>query len=171
MENERKFGGAIGRKYARIDLSGREALRSGEINEFKGFSEDFERRFNVWIGFTPESNEEVTERLTKPLETIERDLSLKLFLGGRDYSIHATLMQGDSAEELEVGKRAEIRSILAHDTELRATSEELKGLHLPFKYVLIDKGNVLLNVANIPSVIERMRATIADAFGRNKLRL
>ncbi len=161
MEN---FGGPELKKYAGIDMRGRNNLESGNIQEFTGFPEVIKNRFISAMEFTPESIDMIENRVTCKLEDIEAKYGIKFSLVGRDYPLHITLMEGLYTGEQE-DQREEIFSELQDKIKL-----EFQGSEVQFDYVLLDGGNLLLVAKNIPDSVLNARERLSEYYSEAGLK-
>jgi hypothetical protein len=163
------FGGPIGRKYANIDRVGRKALSEGEIQRFEGFPGDLKNRFNVAAQFAPASEREFVERVTGPAKEIAAQLGIDFMVAGEDFPIHSTMLEGlyqgdDDAE------RQKLFADLQKDAGFQDRINALNGLEVPYKYLLMDKGNVILNSVEIPDDILELRQFLTKYYAEKKLK-
>lgn len=153
-----------GRKYVGIDHAGTQALyQEGAIKEFTGFPESLNNRFNVSLRFTPDSEALFRQKVADPVAAIGKDLGIEFFLASRDFHIHSTLLEG-LYEGLDPTERErkfkQLRASQAVDVVVR----QLVGKKIEYKYLLIDKGNLLLTAINIPDWVLTTRADLAKAY-------
>lgn len=152
----------IAEKYARIDLSGRKGLSEDEPNivEFTGFSPELEKNFASVLTFSAETEREIQKRVLNRIRAAGSVSNIEFFESLKDYPLHATLLEGLSGDEAQ--KRQGIFDVIATDKMTNSMLEELKGSKLEFKYVLLDKGNVLLTAIDIPQVVLEIRKQLAE---------
>jgi len=156
-----KFGG-IGRKYAEIDLDGRKTLENpGEIEGFQS-PENWESNFNVVAEFDAESREEIESRILSKLKEIEAELRLPLLIAGRDFALHTTVQLASQSEDPERQKR--LFEELMSDNKISASMDSMVGVPVEYKYILIDKGNVLLGSVDMPEAILKAREEIGKNY-------
>lgn len=163
-----KFGGDIGRKYSNIDRGGRKALVNAEFKEFDYSHEEMKRRFNVSAQFEPSSAEEFGRRITTVLEKNETDFGIKLLLAGRDFPLHTTLLEGRDESVISDDDREAIFSQVAPQAQSKTTS--VVGQEIEFKYLLVDKGNLILTSVDIPETVLHLRSGLAPVYSTGGLR-
>ncbi len=166
---EKEFGGPIGQKYAEIDLIGREALDRAEIKPFEGFGENIKNRFIVALQFAPESEKVLETRVTSEVERIGRESGIEFFLAGKDFPIHSTLGEG-LYEGGDVPRREDIFREVHQDEKLKALTERKRGERLIYKYLLLDKGNVMLTSVEIPEDVGKIREELAAIYAGHNLK-
>lgn len=155
----------IAKKYALIDLAGRGAINERNIQEFAGFSEDLKKNFTGVMEFTPESQQVVQKRILSRIQEIGTECGIGLLLAGRDYPLHATILEGRLQEDLgDVGLRDEAFTSIGESEGFKQAVVQLEGLNLEYKYLLIDKGNILLTAIDIPDQIVKAREALADVY-------
>lgn len=161
----KEFGGKIGQKYAGIDLKGRRLLQEGgQIKEFKGFPETLKDRFNVSLRFNETSEAVLRERIQKPFEIMEQNLGLKLFLFGRDFPAHTTVLEG-FYEDPDKSERDNFFSLLRGYPEVQEAIGRIKQLEIIYKYLLSDHlGNSLLTSVEIPDDIFEARDRFTEIY-------
>jgi hypothetical protein len=162
-----KFGGDIGRKYADIDLRGRKAVAEAAIDEFSYSPEEMQRRFNVAAQFEPASEQLFNQRVTAALEQAERDFGIKFIIAGRDFPLHTTLLEGKDAGDDLAGREKKFGEL---STDLGDTlRRSLTGQAIEFKYLLIDKGNLILTSVQIPEEITAVRTSLDQSYQSHAL--
>lgn len=153
-----------GRKYVGIDRSGKAALyQERAIKEFTGFPESLNNRFNVSLRFAPDSEALFRQRVTNPIGTIGEGLGIEFFLASRDFHIHSTLLEG-LYEGLDPAEREEKFKQLRVSQAIDVVVRHLVGKTIEYKYLLIDKGNLLLTAINIPDWVLTTRADLTEAY-------
>ncbi|OGG58845.1 hypothetical protein A2765_00490 [Candidatus Kaiserbacteria bacterium RIFCSPHIGHO2_01_FULL_56_24] len=159
----KEFGGPVGRKYASIDLKGRDAVEKGEIQDFIGYPEALKNRFCIALELSADSDDEIRERVTSKVEAIAKESGIHMVIAGRNYPLHSTLLEGnfDGTDE---AKRDGIFAALIQDPELQKVFDELKDLKIVYKYLLVDKGNILLTCSDIPEAFARARQRISEIY-------
>lgn len=152
-----------GAKYAGIDRAGTAALyQEGAIQEFPGFPESLNNRFNVSLRFTPDSENAFRERVGDQIATTGNELGVGFILAGQDFTLHSTLLEG-LYEGTDLAERQhKFAQILASRTV--QGSLHLVGRKIEYKYLLIDKGNLLLTAIKIPEWVLTARGELADAY-------
>lgn len=134
----------IAEKYAKIDLEGRKALKKEDsVNKFEGFSENLKNRFGTVMIFNEESKKLLKESLIDKIESISKETEIDFALAGRDFPIHSTLLEGLCDDEKT--SKAVFEKIKGN-IELIEVINSLNNLEVEFKYLLIDKGNILLTM-------------------------
>lgn len=174
----KNFGGEIGRKYGSIDLKGRKKLRESpnEIQEFPGFDspdqkEATENTFNVSALFEGVSVEKVKDAVTERLKKIAEGQGLKFITAADEFPLHSTLELGEYQKNQPRQKtKQKLFSGLSQDPELINLVKECEGLEIEFKYLLMDKSNVLLTAVDIPQQVLDLRAKLTDFYLRNNLK-
>lgn len=158
-----------GKKYAGIDRAGTAALyQEGSIKEFPGFPESLNNRFNVSLLFTPDSEAEFKRRVTDPLREIGNELGIEFYLASRDFRIHSTLLEGlyEGTDTNEGQNKFE--RIKANQTV--QSLDNLVGKTLQYKYLLIDKGNILLTAIDIPEWVLKARTDLSRVYSEQGLK-
>lgn len=164
-----KFGGDVLRKYAGINQSGRKALEQGAIAEQKEFSPLLKNRFNASMRFNAESIGRLDEALLDELRELEKKSDIRLLLANRDFPVHSTLQEAafekssDETDDQADQRRDEIFSGL-RDNPDETLKKKLAGQQIDFKYLLIDKGNLILTADRIPAEILDARAELAKQY-------
>ena len=146
----------IGKIYAGINVKGRESLKKQKVPEFKGFPEDFERRLNLGVNFN---------------EGTEKETGIKLYIAIRDFTLHASIMQGKMSEDVnkEIQDR-KYESLLNTDYEIQETANLLRNLNIDFKYLLLDdKGTIILVSTEIPDQVPEARKKINESYKQNEI--
>lgn len=152
-----------GRKYVGIDHTGTQALyQEGAIKEFTGFPESLDNRFNVSLLFIPDSEALFKQRVANPVAEIGNNLGIEFILAGRDFRTHTTLLEG-LYEGLDLAGRNEIFKQLRESQAVNAI-QQLVGKKIEYKYLLIDKGNLLLAAINIPDWVLTIRADLTKTY-------
>lgn len=161
----------IAEKYARIDLSGRKGLSEDEPNivEFTGFSPELEKNFASVLTFSAETEREIQERVINRIRAAGLTSNIEFFESLKDYPLHATLLEGLSGDEAQ--KRQGVFDAIATDEMTNSMLEALKGTELEFRYVLIDKGNVVLTAIDIPQAVLEIRKSLAELYEKAGLTL
>jgi hypothetical protein len=158
----------IAEKYAKIDLEGRKALKKEDsVNKFEGFSENLKNRFGTVMIFNEESKKLLKESLIDKIESISKETEIDFALAGRDFPIHSTLLEGLCDDEKT--SKAVFEKIKGN-IELIEVINSLNNLEVEFKYLLIDKGNILLTCINIPKEILIARGAINKILEENGLK-
>ncbi|OGZ01641.1 MAG: hypothetical protein A2946_02100 [Candidatus Liptonbacteria bacterium RIFCSPLOWO2_01_FULL_53_13] len=169
----KEFGGHIGRKYARIDLEGRKVLREGRgrINEFPLAEalEGWKHTFSITAEFDSAANQEIQRRILDILANMENELGVSLLLASRDFPLHATIQNGIFEGE-DGAKEKKIFQELAGDEGIIQSEKEITGIFVIFKYLLIDKGNILLTASEIPEAIIEARNRASHEYMAKGLR-
>jgi len=164
-----RFGGPIGEKYGGIDIEGRKALEKPET--IKGFphpNKAFEGVFWVSGDFDTESQAEVQRRILDRIEDLEAELGLPLLIGNRDFPLHVSLQNGVLGENDPRDKEVKVDHLMSNE-ELTEDTAPLVGLPVEFKYLLINRGNILLTSAKIPEAVSEARKAIAEVYASNGL--
>lgn len=156
-------------KYAKIDVLGRKAIKNRDIKEFEGFSESLGNRFNVSLLPDKETEILVNERLVSEIEKMEAELGIKFSLAGRDFPFHSTVMEGQFGEG-EEDKKDNIFGSLEEQISQSGLPETLNGQEIKFKYVLLDRGNILLTSVLIPETVSRARENLDTTYSANDLK-
>lgn len=157
------------KKYAKINKAGREAVTKGEITRFEGFPPNLEQRLNTAALPDDTSQKSIQERIVQPLGEIATSSGITMAVAGKDYPLHSTLLEGLSAEE-EEAKRKEVFKQIMSDPSFQDLLKQLIGLEITYKYILIDKGNVLLTSDTIPQEILTLRAALSKRFAEAGLK-
>lgn len=156
-------------KYAKIDLLGRKGLAEDEpdIIEFTGFSPELKKNFSSVLTFSTETEKEVQERILNRIHAVGAVSNIEFFESLKDYPLHATLLEGLSSDEAQ--KRQGVFDAIVTDGTTNSILETLKGVTLEFKYILLDKGNVLLAATEIPKEIFEIRKSLAELYEKSGL--
>lgn len=170
-----KFGGEIGKKYAEINRAGRNAIREGAVNEFDVIPEQLKNRFNISLSLEKNSEEILKKVVLSKIEELERQSDIKLFLAGRDFPIHITVLEGllknPSLYEKVLGERESVFNEIKDDEKLRnELSRTLLENPIDFKYLLIDKGNIILTSIDIPQPLLEARESVSDRYTESNLK-
>lgn len=157
-----------GRKYAGIDRIGRRALsEESRIQEFPGFPESLKNRFGVVLRFTSDSEQEIKNRISDHIQDIGEQFRIGFIIAGRDYPLHSTLLEGPY-EGQDAVTRDNIFESLVGSSEIAKITDDLLGRKLDYKYLLLDKGNVLLTAIDIPDYLINLREELAALYkGKN----
>lgn len=158
-----KFGGPILQKYANINRKGKESILKEDVVEFKGFPEAIKDRFISAAVFDEKSLQEIDERILSRLKKLESECGVEFFLASRDFPLHSTIMEGEYKGNDDTEKD-ELFKELADSLPV-----EIQGLQIPYNYVLIDKGNVLLVAQNIPEQISAARTSLKEFYAESGL--
>lgn len=163
----------VAKKYASIDLSGRKSLRNKEVREFPGFSEDLRERFSAALIFNQESETLLKQRVVSRVKEIGERQGIKFLLAGEDYPLHSTVLEGKMTASVVTGSEDSIedRRIVTvretqNDTELQEELSRLAGMHVTYKYLLLDKGNVLLTATDIPPDVLAARTALNRIYSK-----
>lgn len=146
------------KKYAGIDMKGRERIKSADFKIFTGFDESLQNRFLTAAEFSSDSINLLRERVLNELIEIENSLEVTFAMAGRDFPIHSTLMEG-LFENTQMEDRANIFDELSKKINI-----EINGSEIAFDYVLIDGGNLLLVAKDIPSNILEIRDKLYEDY-------
>jgi hypothetical protein len=157
----------VGIKSANIDRKGKKALSRAEVNPFKHSPEENQRRFNVAVRFEEPSVAEFQGRVIAELEEAEKQFGIKLLIAGRDFPLHSTILEGRSEAPAEEKERL-FTDVNAQVQDQLASS--LKGQDIDFKYLLIDKGNLLMTSMDIPESVLAARQTLTQTYAQNGLK-
>lgn len=153
-----------GKKYAGIDLAGRKSLNlESGIQEFPGFPEGLKSRFSLLLRFTSGSEQEVKDRISGPIQDIGRQLGIGFIIAGRDYPLHSTLLEG-LYEGQDAVVRDKLFESLSKNPEIAKITNGLLGERLIYKYLLLDKGNLLLAAIDIPAHLINFREELAELY-------
>lgn len=158
-----------GRKYIGIDHAGTQALyQKGGISEFAGFPESLRDRLNVALKFTTESETLLRERVIEPLLLIGNGLGIEFILAGRDFPYHSTLLEGLYEGKDPTKRQQKFKA--ATNTEEIKRLKDLAGMRIAYKYLLIDKGNLLLTAIDIPDWVINTRSGLAVVYQNHGLK-
>jgi len=159
------FRDPVLRRYAKIDSEGRKTIKKSPetIEEASPYSEKYKDRFHTSLLFSPESIKLLQERVIDRIVEIAAKLGIGLMVAGQDYSVHSTLKDGYYQGENNI-IRDQAFNRLRQDSGFEEISELVEGKTIKYKYLLIDKGNVLLTCHNIPAVVENVRGRIIQKF-------
>ncbi len=170
-----KFGGEIGKKYGNINTKGKKALENNEVDEFNSVPEKLKERFNASAFIDSSSEETLKREVLDEIEKIGNDLGIELFLAGRDFPIHISILEGlftantDDQENTE--EREKVFNELQNNNDLKNDlSALLAGKTIEFKYILIDKGNLILTSVDIPDFILEARAMLSSKYEKAHLK-
>jgi len=160
MEN---FSGPIGLKYAEIDLAGKNSLNKAEIKRFEGLDESLKNRFISALQFSPESEKEVERRITSEMAKIAVEFGISFTLAGKDFPLHSTIGEG-LYEGKDDSEREEIFDQTHGDKKLDDILSRISKEPIEYKYLLLDKGNVILSAIKIPEEITAARSELASFY-------
>ncbi|MDO8591182.1 MAG: hypothetical protein Q7R65_04380 [bacterium] len=154
---------AVLQKYAGIRDAGRVAYQTGSVKAFPGFSESLKKRVCMMLRFNPEASRFI-EALN--LELVWSHPSFFTFLvAGRDFPLHATLLEGESSEEVTSFSGA-------LDSVRNCVVDELLGRKIVFDQFIADAGgSVILAATEIPEYVVKARMVVADYYTSEKLRV
>lgn len=138
-------------KVDKIHADGIKAIAEARVGLFIGFPPTL-RRFNVALLFSEGSIVELANRIILPVAGIADASGVGLYLGSRDYPIHATL---EEAEPIE----GEVPSQIIEFSDL-----SLPDFGICFSELIMDRGNFLLAVSEIPEIILELRRKIHEIF-------
>lgn len=159
-----------GRKYAGIDISGRKALNLNQgIQEFPGFPESLKSRFSLVLRFTSGSEQEIKDRISGPIQDIGEQLKIGFIIAGRDYPLHSTVLEG-LYESQDFVSRDKLFESLSESPEIAKITSDLLGKKLIYKYLLLDKGNLLLTAIDIPAHLINLREELASLYKQKGLK-
>lgn len=160
----------VGRKLANIDYSGRKALKTeGGVSLFSGYLNSLGDRYGVTLRFTDEAETQLKERVGEEVLNTGKRVGIEFVLAGRNYPTHCTLLEG-----LYQGNNTEERNALYEGLSEKLANERIvKGLAgeiVDYKYLLLDKGNVLLTTIDIPSYILESREYLKEFYSQAGLK-
>lgn len=151
-----------GVNYVGIDRAGTASLyKVDAIKEFTGFPDSLNNRYNASLVFTPDSEAEFNKRVSSPLATIAADLDFTLYLAGRDFRAHSTLLEGEY-KGADVGERRKIFDRVA-STNAVSRLTELSGKTVEYKYLLVG-GTLILTAIDIPDWVLETRTRLWAAY-------
>ncbi|MFZ1720664.1 MAG: hypothetical protein WAU28_04990 [Candidatus Moraniibacteriota bacterium] len=166
----------IARKYASIDLSGRKALKNEQVREFPGFSEDLRDRFSAALIFDKDSEALLKQKVVSRVKEIGGKYGIKFLLAGEDYPLHSTVLEGKieipavaGDKNSEEDDRISIIRETQNDTELQEELSKLAGIHITYKYLLLDKGSILLTGMDIPSEMLAARTALNKIYSKHDI--
>jgi len=155
-------------KYAQIDLEGRKALRQEDgVKKFDGFSENLKERFGSTIIFEDQSRGIIRDSLIDEIKSISQATGIDFIFADYDFPLHATLLEGLCEDETV---RDELFKKIKENDQLMKIINSLNGLEIEFKYLLLDKANVLLTCSHIPREIINARKEISAVFEKSGLK-
>ena len=96
---------------------------------------------------------------------------IKLYIAIRDFTLHASIMQGKMSEDVnkEIQDR-KYESLLNTDYEIQETANLLRNLNIDFKYLLLDdKGTIILVSTEIPDQVPEARKKINESYTQNEI--
>lgn len=159
----------VGLKYAKIDRLGRNAIyKEGVVPEFNGFPESLGNRFNTSLIFDADSVDTLEQRLMGPVANIVDYLGMNCLLAGRDFTLHSTLLEGLCDREDSHERQSKFGNVANSPGVL--TLANLIGNRIEYKYLLIDKGNLILTAIDIPEWVIKARDTLAETYRSQGLR-
>lgn len=85
------------------------------------------------------------------------------FLAGRDFKLHSTLLEG-LYEGTDVAERQQKFAQVLDGQSVGALLNGLVGKTIEYKYLLVDKGNLLLTALEIPEWVLAAREELAEAY-------
>jgi len=141
-------------KYANINEAGLEAIESGTITPFI-LPDNLKQRFNVSMLFETTTNYQ--QNIIEPLEATEKETDINLIIAGRDYPLHATILEATFSEIFNFD-RATIAVYL-----LGLASAELMLNEFCFDWLLFDKGNLLIT-AEVPQKLINTRKKLEVSY-------
>jgi hypothetical protein len=163
------FGGMVGQNYARKDIEGRQAVREGRIEDFAGYPETLKNRFVSVLRLGLKSRLEIEQRVVQPIESLADELNIELIFPGRDFPLHSTIADGIFEGTGEVD-RSRIFAEISNNAELRRQLGRLHGVDIQYKYLLVDKGNLILTCSEIPPVVSEIRDAINKIYTSHGLK-
>lgn len=158
------------KNYARIVRRGKRTISEDRVPEFGDFDPGLANRFNIALLFDPQSEALLQDRVVTGVQEAAQSLGLGLSLAGRNFPTHSTLIEGDFQGN-DFTKRAEVFASLSADPRDDRVTQELVGLELNFKYLLLDGGNSILTAVDIPDEILKAREDLAGILGEQELKL
>lgn len=167
--SERSEHPEVFEKYAKIDISGRKSLDNKDIKEFKEDPEGWKNGFSVVLLPDEESTRVINDRIISKIEKMEKELGIQFSLSGRDSRLHSTVLGGqfEGSGDDRDSARNRAFTTLKEQISQSGLAETLKGQEIEFKYVLLDKGNILLTAVDIPEAVSRAREELATAYSAN----
>ncbi|MBI3421151.1 MAG: hypothetical protein HY006_03745 [Candidatus Sungbacteria bacterium] len=159
-------------KAMRIAEEGKAAFVNGTFGTFEKFPESLRNRFTVALRFDAHSEWEcggnIVDRLLLSLELNTE--GWKLFLAQRDFLLHVTLLEG-MYEGSDAAERYRIFRELNTNISIAEVAENIRGMVIPFKLLIPDKGgNILLLADEIPDLILEAREQLATTYAKYGLR-
>lgn len=172
-----KFGGEILRKYAKIDIFGRKAIKQKSIIEHKNFPESLKNRLNFSVCFNENSIERLDENLISKLRSLENYLGIKMIIAGRDFPLHSTILEGlfeskinEPADDADKRKNNIFSEIINDQEFINNLIKKLSNQNIDFKYLLIDKETLILTADEIPEAILEIRKKLEEKYKDKKLK-
>lgn len=150
------------KKYARNDLSGRTALIEGKPKVLLERPSQWSDAFSINLLFTSESENRI-RAIADRIDLIGQKLGISFLLAGRDYPIHSALQAGWYNGEAHNRSDAYDR---VYDGAF-ATADSLHGLHMEYKYLIMNPDSISLNADVIPSEIKAFRDDVV-AIAKNE---
>ncbi|MFH0806308.1 MAG: hypothetical protein V1885_01110 [Candidatus Brennerbacteria bacterium] len=157
-------------KYARINAEGVAAIQRGDIVPFRGFGNSLKRRFLAAFTFAPFSVEELERRVLSPIAEIARASYGEFFLAGRDFTPHATILEGKWEGTDEAGRERAFLGVVEDSRmgDMAWREDLLMPSCVFFRFLLVNAGNILLTCGEIPPAVfaaRKMFATIYAEYG------
>jgi len=147
----------IFRKYAGNDLAGRKALVGENLVEMKEIPEWWYECPNAAFVFSSESEEEVRERIIKPMEDAARDCGIEYWFTGDIHPIHATAQAGDIKDRSDTAEWKRARELFEESSELHESARIFAGMKIPFKYLIVNGSIITLTCTEIPPEVKTFR--------------
>ena len=144
-------------KYARNDLAGRKALLNEDVVEMKDIPAWWYECPNASFVFDPASEEEVRERVIKPMEEAARECGIGYWFTGDIHPIHATAQAGDIKDRSDTAEWKRARELFENSTELHESARTFAGMKIPFKYLIVNGSIVTLTCTEIPPEVKTFR--------------
>lgn len=142
-------------KCDQIHTRGLEALRSRQIELFKGFGLTLTDRFNISVLFDDPSRKQFSDRVVIPLLRIGKKLGIAWYMANEHFPVHSSVLEC---------RHEKPESIFGHLRDGGVNPRELFGEQIIFSEVLLDRGNILLNALAIPPVHSRIRQGLKDLY-------
>src|SRR3989344_2018004 len=157
----------ISRKYVRNDLAGRRALTEGEPVEMKEIPAWWYECPNAAFVFSSESEEEVRERVIKPMEDAARDCGIEYWFTGDIHPIHATAQAGDIKDRSDTAEWKRARELFEESSELHESARIFAGMKIPFKYLIVNGSIITLTCTEIPPEVKMFREQASALLEKN----
>ena len=157
----------IGRKYARNDLAGRKAMVGEDLVEMKEIPAWWYECPNASFVFTRASEEDVRERVIKPMEDAARECGIEYWFTGDIHPIHATAQAGDIKDREDMAEWQRARELFEHSPELHESARRFTGMKISFKYLIVNGSIITLTCTDIPPEVKAFREQASALLEKN----
>ncbi|HRH26084.1 MAG TPA: hypothetical protein PLF31_01275 [Candidatus Paceibacterota bacterium] len=142
-------------RIKQIQSEGVEAIARGNIAPFEGFTPEFlGDQCGVFARYTAQSESTCLSMLRPLVENIEQESNSELFMVGRDFRLHTTVMNATGPKEaFETFKQKVVPSL-----------PTLEGLEVEFTRLIADKSVIILCAEYVPDEVRNMREILWEEF-------